>query len=135
MRDTYSDFASAHPVLLAESDTLIAGFLKHSLLAAGFPVTHYTGGRAVLDALNRSAFAAVVLDLDVPEVDGYTLLAAIRASAQASVPVLVISSRPQEQDLLRAFDLGANDYVTIPFSPAEVVVRVRQLVRLGAHAA
>jgi len=120
-------------VLLAEADPLIARFLANSLTGAGFPVTQVSGGAAALDALREKDFGVVILDLDVPEVDGYTVLSEIRTRPNASTPVMIVSARHQEQDILRAFELGADDYVTIPFSPLEVVARVRRLVKQGAH--
>ena len=127
--------ARSSQVLLAEDDTLIARFLVNSLTSAGFPVTHHMGGRAALDALRDQEFGAAILDLDVREVDGYSMLAEIRASPHGTIPVMVVSARHQEQNMLRAFELGADDFVTIPFNPLEVAVRLRRMVRQGAHVA
>jgi DNA-binding response OmpR family regulator len=127
--------ARSNHVLLAEDDTLIARFLVNSLTSAGFPVTHHVGGRAALDALRDQEFGAAILDLDVREVDGYSMLAEIRASLHGTIPVMIVSSRHQEQNMLRAFELGADDFVTIPFNPLEVAVRLRRMVRQGAHVA
>jgi DNA-binding response OmpR family regulator len=120
-------------VLLAEGDSLIARFLLNSLTGAGFVVSHVSGGAALLDALRGQEYGVVVLDLDVREVDGYSVLSEIRMRPEGAVPVLIVSSRRQEQDILRAFELGADDYITIPFSPLEVVARVRRLAKQGVH--
>jgi DNA-binding response OmpR family regulator len=122
-------------ILLVQADPLVSRFLITSLEAAGFPVTHAITGRAALDELAAKAFSAAIVDLAVPEIDGYGILSEIRARPGDSIPVMILSARRQEQDILRAFELGADDYATIPFSPMEVVARVRRLIRQGAHVA
>ncbi len=111
---------------------LIARFLSSSLTSAGFHVTHVRDGKAAVDAVHVKSFAAIILDINMPEMDGYQVLAEIRATVGESTPVTIISSRHQEQDILRAFDLGVDDYLTKPFNPSEVVARVRRLVRHSA---
>jgi CheY-like chemotaxis protein len=122
-------------ILLVQADPLVSHFLITSIEAAGFPVTHVITGRAALDELAAKAFSAAIIDLAVPEIDGYGILSEIRARPGDSIPVMILSARRQEQDILRAFELGADDYATIPFSPMEVVARVRRLIRQGAHVA
>jgi CheY-like chemotaxis protein len=122
----------SNEVLLAEDDMLIGRFLASSLNAAGFHVTHVRDGKAALDAVHAKNFGAVILDINMPEVDGYQVLSEIRALVGETTPVAIISSRHQEQDILRAFDLGVDDYLTKPFNPSEVVARIRRLVRHAA---
>lgn len=122
----------SNEVLLAEDDMLIGRFLASSLNAAGFHVTHVRDGKAALDAVHARNFGAVILDINMPEVDGYQVLSEIRTLVGETTPVAIISSRHQEQDILRAFDLGVDDYLTKPFNPSEVVARVRRLVRHAA---
>jgi len=121
--------AKSNDILVAEDDMLIARFLASSLGAAGFHVTHVRDGKAAMDAVHVKNFAAIILDINMPEMDGYQVLAEIRATVGEVTPVAIISSRHQEQDILRAFDLGVDDYLTKPFNPSEVVARVRRLVR------
>jgi DNA-binding response OmpR family regulator len=118
-------------VLIAEDDVLMARFLTNTLTTAGFHVTHVTTGRLAVEAVQGKDFAVVVLDVNIPELDGYGVLSEIRQRLNRNVPVTFISSRHQEQDILRAFDLGADDYLTKPFNPMEVVARVRRLARQG----
>ena len=124
--------AQSNEVLLAEDDMLIGRFLASSLNAAGFHVTHVRDGKAALDAVHAKNFGAVILDINMPEVDGYQVLSEIRTLVGETTPVAIISSRHQEQDILRAFDLGVGDYLTKPFNPSEVVARIRRLVRHAA---
>jgi len=119
----------SNDVLVAEDDLLIARFLTSSLSAAGFRVTHVKDGPSALEALHNNSFAVVILDINMPEVDGYQVLSEIRTKVGENTPVAIISSRHQEEDILRAFDLGVDDYLTKPFNPSEVVARVRRLAR------
>ena len=125
--------AKSNEILLAEDDMLIARFLGASLTAAGFRVDHVRDGQAAIDCLKAKSYSVVILDINMPEVDGYQVLSEIRATVGDSTPVTIISSRHQEQDILRAFDLGVDDYLTKPFNPSEVVARVRRLARQAAR--
>ncbi len=117
-------------VLSADDDPLIARFLVSTLTSAGFEATHVTDGEAALAAIEQKAFQLVILDINMPKTDGFGVLSALRLKPNyKSTPVLVLSSRTQEHDIVRAFDLGADDYVTKPFNPLEVVSRMRRLLR------
>jgi len=122
--------ASANRILVAEDDPLIARFLVSNLEGSGFQVTQVGDGDAALDALARERFGLVVLDINMPKTDGYGVLSQMRLRPDSrSIPVLMLSSRVQEHDIVRAFDLGADDYVTKPFHPLELVSRIHRLLR------
>ncbi|MBZ5578960.1 MAG: response regulator [Acidobacteriia bacterium] len=125
--------AKTNEILVAEDDMLIARFLTSSLTAAGFRVTHVKDGPSALEAVRTHNYAVVILDINMPEVDGYQVLSEIRTMTGENTPVTIISSRHQEEDILRAFDLGVDDYLTKPFNPSEVVARVRRLARQAAR--
>jgi DNA-binding response OmpR family regulator/HPt (histidine-containing phosphotransfer) domain-containing protein len=121
---------SGNRVLVAEDDPLIARFLVSNLEGSGFQVTQVGDGDAALEALAKERFGLVVLDINMPKTDGYGVLSQIRLRPDIrSTPVLMLSSRVQEHDIVKAFDLGADDYVTKPFNPLELVFRVRRLMR------
>ena len=126
-------FSGSHvpgDLLIAESDMLTARFLTGSLGAAGFRVDHVTDGEAALAATRQKKFQTIILDSDIPKLDGFGVLTALRLQPnRPNTPVVMISSRKREHDVLQAFDLGADDYVTKPFNPLEVVSRVRRLAR------
>ena len=87
-------------------------------------------GDAALEALAKERFGLVVLDINMPKTDGYGVLSQMRLRPDSrSTPVLMLSARVQEHDIVKAFDLGADDYVTKPFNPLELVFRVRRLMR------
>ncbi|HYL73005.1 MAG TPA: response regulator [Bryobacteraceae bacterium] len=116
-------------VLVAEDEPLTGRFLVSSLEAGGFEVTLTSTGADALEAVGKRRFDAAVLDINMPEADGFEVLAHIRQDPlQREMPVMMLSCRSQERDIVKAFDLGADDYVMKPFSPPEVVLRLRKLV-------
>ncbi len=122
--------SAAGPVLLAEHEPLVARFLSASLTAAGLDVTRAADGAQALALARDNRFQACLLDGALPGIDGYRLLSRFRAdTALASLPVMILSPRNQEQEMLRAFDLGADDFVAQPLNPFEVVARTRCLLR------
>ncbi len=115
--------------LVAEDDSLTARFLVSVLEANGFHADHAENGNRAVGMLSVRTYDAVLLDLNMPELDGYGVLSRLRQMTQyQQTPVLVLSARNQERDILRAFSLGASDYVTKPFSPPEVVFRLKRMV-------
>ncbi|MCX6621503.1 MAG: response regulator [Acidobacteria bacterium] len=115
--------------LVAEDDSLTARFLVSVLEANGFLADHADNGTRAVGMLSVRTYDAVLLDLNMPELDGYGVLSRLRQLPQyQDTPVLVLSARNQERDILRAFSLGASDYVTKPFSPPEVVFRLKRMV-------
>jgi len=125
-----SNGASLNRILVAEDDPLIARFLLSNLEGSGFQVTQVADGDAALEALGKEQFGLVVLDINMPKMDGYGVLSQMRLRTDTrSTPVLMLSSRVQEHDIVRAFDLGADDYVTKPFNPLELVSRIQRLLR------
>lgn len=119
-----------HRVLLAEDDELIASVVSHRLGRAGFDVSHFVDGESALAVAPSTDWSAAILDVKMPVMDGFELLERLRALPNfREVPILILTSLGNEADLVRGFALGASDYVVKPFSPTEVVARVRRLVR------
>lgn len=114
-------------ILIAEDDPRIADLISKNLEAAGYEVQQSPdGGRALAD-LERLKPALLVLDLGLPGVEGLQVLRRVRQTSD--MPVLVLTARSAESDKLLGLELGADDYVTKPFSTAELVARVRALLR------
>jgi len=124
--------AAKSVALVVEDDDQISHIVRFILEREGFEVRVAPDGRSaeqLIDSLPPPAI--VTLDVMLPHVDGYTLLARIRAKPDwKAVPVLLLTARSQEQDVVRALDQGANDYVVKPFRPEELRARVRRLARL-----
>jgi DNA-binding response OmpR family regulator len=127
-----AEAAGARPVaLVVEDDDQIVHILRFILEREGFEVSAARDGRAAEALIDSLAPPALVtLDVMLPHTDGYALLARIRAKADwAAVPVVLLTARSQEKDIVRALDAGANDYLVKPFKPDEFRARVRRLVK------
>ena len=118
-------------VLLAEDDTAIAEPLTRALRREGYDVEAYVDGGEALDAVTASAPDLVILDLGLPTLDGLEVCRRVRATGSA-VPVLILTARADEVDTVVGLDAGADDYVTKPFRLAELMARVRALLRRAA---
>ena len=117
-------------ILVAEDDPDIGNLLDHYLKKAGFLPTVVTTGRDVMPQIKREAPDLLVLDLMLPGLDGLEICRAIRADANAaSIPIIMLTAKAEESDRIVGLELGADDYITKPFSPNEVVARVRALLR------
>jgi DNA-binding response OmpR family regulator len=117
-------------VLLAEDDVSISDPLARALRREGYDVEVRSEGTAVLQRVLSGGVDLVVLDLGLPTMDGLEVCRRMRAEGR-SVPVLVLTARAEEVDLVVGLDAGADDYVTKPFRLAELLARVRALLRRG----
>ena len=121
---------------MAEDDPDIGSLLEHYLRKAGFLPTLIASGRDVLPQIKREPPDLVVLDLMLPGLDGLQLCRAIRADANtAAIPLIMLTAKGEESDRIVGLELGADDYITKPFSPNEVVARVRALLRRAQRTA
>jgi two-component system catabolic regulation response regulator CreB len=119
-------------VLLVEDEVAIADAVLYALRAEGLQVEHSLLGAPALERLRRERFDVVVLDVGLPDLDGFALCRQLRGFSQ--VPVIFLSARDAEVDRVVGLELGADDYVTKPFSPRELVARVRARLRRAAPA-
>jgi two-component system KDP operon response regulator KdpE len=114
-------------ILLVDDDAAIRDSLSNELRAAGYPTTTAVDGADGLRLFRSAAPDLVVTDLAMPRSDGFELIAALRAASP--VPIIVLSVRGSDADKVRALDLGADDFVTKPFSIAELLARIRAQLR------
>ena len=117
----------ARPILVVDDDAKIVRLVRTYLERDGHRVTEAADGRAALESMAADPPALVVLDLMIPEVDGLDILVRTRASG-SRVPILVLSARGLTSDRITGLEAGADDYLPKPFSPAELVLRVRRLL-------
>lgn len=113
--------------LIVEDEPTLAAILHDALAEAGFEIHRLDRGDGVVDWVRRQAPTVVLLDLVLPGQDGFSICRDIRAFSR--VPLIMITGRAEEADRLRGLDIGADDYVCKPFHVAEVVARVRALLR------
>jgi two-component system response regulator BaeR len=123
---------AAH-VLVIEDEPKLAALLRDYLLAAGYRVDVRETGDGAADWILAQAPDAVLLDLMLPGTDGLSICRSVRA--HSNVPILMITARVEEIDRLLGLELGADDYICKPFSPREVVARVRAVLRRAAASA
>jgi two-component system KDP operon response regulator KdpE len=123
---------SGERVLIVDDEDSLCQALRRALTGYGYRVEVAADGEAALDVVATWAPDVVVLDLVMPKVDGFAVLDHVRAWSH--VPIIVLSSRGQERDKVRALDLGADDYLTKPFGIAELLARIRAVLRRGREA-
>ena len=114
-------------ILLAEDEPSVAEVVSLYLRRAGYKVTIAEDGAAALDVLARVEPELVVLDLMLPVIDGLEITRRIRA--RGDTPIIMLTARGSEADRVAGLELGADDYVVKPFSPQELVSRVRAVLR------
>lgn len=114
-------------ILIADDDGHIREVVRFALSQAGYEVVEAADGRRAWEAFNAELFELVVLDLIMPELDGLDVCQRIREKSR--VPLIFLSSRDEELDRVLGLELGADDYVTKPFSPRELVARVKAALR------
>ena len=119
-------------LLVIEDDTTISPPLADYFQAAGWRVTHVADGRSGVEQARTGRPDLIVLDLMLPQLDGISVCAAVRGFS--AVPIIMLTARVDEIDRLLGLDSGADDYVCKPFSPREVVARVRAHLRRAALA-
>jgi DNA-binding response OmpR family regulator len=116
--------------LVVEDDPDIVELLVHYLRAAGFAVDALGDGRKALERIRHESYDLLVLDLQLPGLDGLSLCAEVRRDKRTrDVPVVMLTARGDEADRIVGLEMGADDYVVKPFSPKELVARVRALFR------
>ncbi|HEX8261244.1 MAG TPA: response regulator transcription factor [Allosphingosinicella sp.] len=116
-------------ILVCDDDPLLLDLVQFKLTARGYDSSAARDGGEAMAALAEQAPDAVVLDAMMPVLDGYEVLRRIRENPEfAELPVIMLTARRQEQDVLSALQLGANDYMVKPFSPEELVARLGRLL-------
>lgn len=117
----------AKKILVVEDEKKLVAILKGYLEQAGFSVVTASDGEQALAMFRHEKPALVLLDLNLPKLDGLDVCRALRK--ESNVPIIMVTARVEEADRLIGLELGADDYITKPFSPREVVARVRAVLR------
>jgi DNA-binding response OmpR family regulator len=121
-------------ILIVEDDRDIADLIRHYLEKAGHEADVLTTGAGALARVIATRPDAVILDLMLPGTHGLDVCRALRADgATAAIPILIVTARAEERDRIAGLDLGADDYITKPFSPKELVARVGAVLRRSAR--
>jgi len=122
--------AKAQTVLVVEDETSIASFVALYLKNAGYGIRTVGTGQEALDVLARERPDLIVLDLMLPDLDGLEICKRVRQSSD--VPILMLTARDEDVDKIIGLEVGADDYLTKPFNPRELVARIRSILRRAA---
>lgn len=114
-------------IYVADDEVNICNIIKSFLLKEGYAVEAFHNGRALLEAFDLKEPEMVIVDIMMPEMDGYSVCAAIRQ--KSVVPVIIVSAKDTEPDKIAGLTLGSDDYLTKPFSPMELLARVKSIFR------
>ena len=116
-------------VLLAEDDQSQANLVRQRLIQEGLTVQHVPNGREAMAALRTRDFSLIILDVRMPLFDGFEVLERIRNELDMKTPVIMLTAMGSEADIVRGYDLGANDYLLKPFNVVQLVARVKSLLK------
>lgn len=114
-------------IYIADDEINICNIIKSFLVREGYTVETFSDGKQLLDAFGKKPADLLILDIMMPEIDGYSLCAKIRSVS--NVPIIIVSAKDSETDRIAGLTLGSDDYMTKPFSPLELVARVKSLFR------
>ena len=114
-------------ILVVDDDLELLGLIGFALRQAGYLVVEASKGTEALDVFDREQPDLVILDVNLPGLSGFEVCRMIRA--EASIPIMLLTVRSSEEDQVQGLDLGADDYLTKPFSPRTLLARVRALLR------
>ena len=114
-------------IYIADDEINICSIIKSFLIKEGFEVEIFTDGRSVLEAFHERQADMLILDIMMPEIDGYALCSLIRL--KSCVPIIIVSAKDTESDKIAGLKLGSDDYLTKPFSPLELIARINSIFR------
>lgn len=114
-------------IYLADDEANIRNIIKSFLIKEGFEVETFNNGSSILEAFNLKQADMLIIDIMMPEIDGYSLCSLIRQ--KSNVPIIFISAKDTDLDKIAGLTLGGDDYLTKPFSPMELIARVKSIFR------
>ncbi|TXF79205.1 response regulator transcription factor [Chryseobacterium sp.] len=112
-------------ILIAEDDELILKTIEHKLLKEGYEVILTRNGKDAIETIKKTEIDLIITDIMMPFASGIEILSAVKSSGK-EIPVIMLSSMGQEEVVLNAFDLGASDFIVKPFSPNELMLRIKR---------
>jgi DNA-binding response OmpR family regulator len=115
-------------LLLGEDDPMLASLLKYKLEKAGYKVSMAEDGRQVKKSLADNSIDMIITDIMMPYFSGMELVDFVRNILRSDLPILLISAASNEENILKAFSLGADDFISKPVSPSELQVRIARVI-------
>ena len=121
-------------IVVAEDEPALGRLITFKLQRESYEVKWANNGGAALDLVRQEKPDIVLLDVMMPVLDGYQVLKKLKEDEDLKgIPVIMLTSKGQERDVVKGIELGANDYIVKPFRPAELVARVKRLLTLRVH--
>ena len=117
-------------ILVVDDEEMIRNVIKEYCLNEGYEVIEAEDGMDAIEKFNKSSYDLIIMDIMMPHMDGYSAIKEIRKSS--NVPIIVLSARGEEYDKLTGFDIGIDDYITKPFSPKELIARIKAISKRGS---
>lgn len=114
-------------IYIADDEINICNIIKSFLVKEGFEVEIFNDGKSILNAFNKKQSDMLIIDIMMPEIDGYALCSLVRL--KSNVPIIIVSAKDTESDKITGFKLGGDDYLTKPFSPLELIARINSIFR------
>lgn len=119
-----------NPILIVEDEPDISQLVEYQFKQAGLPVRTVPDGASALEQVKKLRPALIILDLMLPDMDGKDICRALKANPMTQkIPILMLTAKAEELDRIIGFELGAEDYVTKPFSPRELVLRAKAILK------
>jgi DNA-binding response OmpR family regulator len=119
---------SIKKIVLAEDNTTLSLLLKFRLEKEGYELFMAVDGKEALELIEKESPDLIITDIMMPFVSGLEVISHVRLKLDLDIPIIVFSSAGQEEMVLKAFNLGANDFMGKPFSPNELIIRVKRLL-------
>ncbi|MGD1817559.1 MAG: response regulator transcription factor [Pleomorphochaeta sp.] len=117
-------------ILIIEDDKSISKLLSFHLQSEGFSTENVYDGQAAIDALTKNSYECIILDLMLPYINGFEILKIARYKLDIKTPIIISSAKSDDSDIISAIELGADDYLTKPFSPKILSAKVKAALRL-----
>lgn len=117
-------------ILIIEDDKSISKLLSFHLQSEGFDITCVYDGQTALDHIKNNTYACIILDIMLPLVNGFEILKIARYKLEIKTPIIITSAKSDDSDIISAIELGADDYLTKPFSPKVLSAKVKAALRL-----
>jgi two-component system response regulator VicR len=115
-------------ILVCEDDYMMIKAIQHKLRSDGYEVDVASDGNKVVEMINQNNYDLIMTDLMMPFIGGLELINKIKNELKLNIPIIVLSTLSNEDSIIEAFKLGADDYITKPFSPNELSIRVKRLL-------
>ncbi|WP_026729687.1 response regulator transcription factor [Flavobacterium denitrificans] len=119
-------------IILAEDNDILRKSLSFFLESKGFEVDHFSDGKDALEAIEKNNYDLILTDINMPGISGMEITQYVRETINSDVPIIILTSSGVEQTELDSFDIGANEFIAKPISPAVLLVRINKLLKIKA---